>query len=80
MVLPRRDKLSFKELRELEALPARIEALEMELESLQNRMGEATFYQQPGTSIAQTRERMAGLEAELGMAYTRWESLETRKA
>jgi ATP-binding cassette subfamily F protein uup len=80
MVLPRRDKLSFKELRELEALPARIEALEMELQSLQTRMGEVTFYQQPGTSIAQTRERMAGLEAELGMAYTRWESLETRKA
>ncbi len=80
MVLPRRDKLSFKELRELEALPARIEALEMELQSLQTRMGEATFYQQPGTSIAQTRARMAGLEAELGMAYARWESLETRKA
>lgn len=75
----RRDKLSFKEQRELEALPARIESLETELESLQARMGEGAFYQQSGTVIAQARERLADLEAELVQAYARWELLEARK-
>ena len=75
----RRDKLSFKEQRELEALPPRIEALEAELESLQARMGEGAFYQQSGTLISQARERLAVLEGELAQAYGRWESLEARK-
>ncbi|HPB74883.1 MAG TPA: hypothetical protein PLY96_06445, partial [Chromatiaceae bacterium] len=75
----RRDKLSFKEQRELEALPARIESLETELESLQARMGEGAFYQQSGTVIAQARERLADLEAELVHAYARWELLEARR-
>lgn len=75
----RRDKLSFKEQRELEALPPRIEALETELESLQARMGEGAFYQQSGALISQARERLAILEAELSQAYARWELLEARK-
>jgi len=75
----RRDKLSFKEQRELDALPARIESLETELESLQARMGEGAFYQQSGTVIAQARERLADLEAELVHAYARWELLEARR-
>ncbi len=78
-VAPKRDKLGFKEQRELESLPARIEALEAELDSLRSRMGEASFYQQSGAAIAQMRERLAALEMELAAAYERWEILEARK-
>ena len=78
-VAPKRDKLGFKEQRELESLPARIEALEVELDSLRSRMGEASFYQQSGAAIAQMRERLAALEMELAAAYERWEILEARK-
>ena len=78
-VAPKRDKLGFNERRELEALPARIEVLEMEIDSLQTRMGEASFYQQSGAAMAQTRERLAALEVELAAAYERWEILEARK-
>ena len=79
LAAPKRDKLSFNERRELEALPTRIEALETELNSLQARMGGASFYQQSGVAIAQNRDRLAGLEAELAVAYERWEVLEARK-
>lgn len=78
-VAPKRDKLGFKEQRELESLPARIEALEAELDTLQSRMGEASFYQQSGAAIAQAREQHAALEMELAVAYERWEILEAQQ-
>ncbi|MBA1331330.1 ABC transporter ATPase, partial [Candidatus Endoriftia persephone str. Guaymas] len=39
-------KLSYKDQRELDELPARIEVLEASLEQIQTRMADPTFYQQ----------------------------------
>ena len=72
---PRR--LSYKEQKELEALPARIEALEAQQRELHARMGQADFFKRPGAEIAEATAALAALEAELGEAYVRWESLET---
>jgi len=72
----RREKLAFREKRELEALPARIEAMEAVLADIQAQMGLASFYQQDGAQIAATRQRLAELEADLTAAYGRWEALE----
>ncbi|MET0082547.1 MAG: ATP-binding cassette domain-containing protein [Sedimenticola sp.] len=69
-------KLSYKDQRELEALPKRIEELETRLDELQNRMADPAFYQQEGGVIAEAKASMETLETELSEAFERWESLE----
>jgi len=71
-------KLSYKEQRELEALPAKIEALEAEQAQLHRMMAGAEFYRQPSDKIAATMERLQALTNELEACYARWESLELR--
>jgi ATP-binding cassette subfamily F protein uup len=69
-------KLSFKERRELESLPGRIEALETEIRQLHEAMADPAFYKRDGAAIAQTNARLAALEADLASVYARWEFLE----
>ncbi len=71
---PRR--LSYKEQRELDALPATIETLEAQLATLHETMADAQFYQQASDRIAAEQARLKELEAELAEAYRRWEELE----
>ncbi|MBF0427084.1 MAG: ATP-binding cassette domain-containing protein [Magnetococcales bacterium] len=70
--------LSFKEARELEALPGRIEAMEAEQLSLQQAMAEADFFRQSGEVIREARMRLEQLEGELATLYARWEALEAK--
>ncbi|MCF6290299.1 MAG: ATP-binding cassette domain-containing protein [Desulfobacterales bacterium] len=70
-------KLTFKEARELEGLPGRIEALEQEQEKLYATMAGPAFYQGDGAEIARARERLAELERIVAAAYDRWEGLES---
>ena len=73
---PARRKLSYKDARELEALPSRIEALEAELETQTQAMNSPEFYRQDSTAIVAHQEAMTRLQAELEQCYTRWEVLE----
>jgi len=73
---PRKRKLGYKEQRELEQLPGRIEALEEEQERLHGQMADPGFYRQDGGTIAATRTRLEEVERELAQAYERWEQLE----
>lgn len=73
---PRTRKLSFKEQRELEALPVKIETLEVEIRTLHEDMAMPQFYQQPGEKIAQVQKQLTDRKAELARAFTRWEELE----
>ncbi|MBK1673689.1 ABC transporter ATP-binding protein [Ectothiorhodospira shaposhnikovii] len=75
---PRAVKLSYKEQRELEALPQRIETLEEALAGIQATLGDPTFYQRGGDEIAAMQSALADKEAELNAAYARWEDLEGR--
>ncbi len=68
--------MSFKEQRELESLPARIDALETEIQQLHEAMADPAFYKRDGAAIAQTNTRLAELESELAGVYERWETLE----
>ena len=74
----RAGKLSYKEKRELDALPAKIEALEAEQSELHVRMGDAEFYRQPGSKITAALERLKALRNELEECYARWQSLESQ--
>ena len=77
---PVRIKLSFKEERELEALPPLLERLEAEKQQLYRSMADPDFYRGAGNGISAANVRLRELESELGAAYRRWEFLEDRKA
>jgi ATP-binding cassette subfamily F protein uup len=72
----RAKKLSFKDARELESLPARIEALEAEQAQLQQRQADPQLYQQGSDAVQALQTRLAQIDAELCLAYARWEELE----
>ena len=68
-------KLSYKDQRELDALPERIEALEAQLAERQATVAEPAFYSRPHEETHQVLTAMADLQAELEVAYARWEEL-----
>jgi ATP-binding cassette subfamily F protein uup len=68
-------KLSFKEKKELQELPARIETLEGEQREIHLRLADFTLCQKPGF-VAQTKSRLTEIEADLALAYARWEELD----
>jgi ATP-binding cassette subfamily F protein uup len=69
-------KLSYKEQRELEQLPARIEQLEATIASVQEYMGTPAFYQQSADKITAKQVELQALESEFEQAFARWEELE----
>ncbi len=69
-------KLSYKEQRELDLLPERIQALESEQAALSARVSDSGFYQQDKTAITETLVRLQELKTALATAYARWEELE----
>jgi len=72
-------KLNNKERAELDALPARIEALEKEQAELTAKLGDATFYKTAGARFAEVKARLETVEREHAAAFARWEELEARK-
>lgn len=75
---PQREKvkLSYKEERELEALPGKIETLEAEQATLYGKLADPAFYQKGGAEVTTANERLKAIETELEAAYRRWEELE----
>lgn len=69
-------KLSYKEQRELEALPQLIEQLEKKHGDLTSQISDPDFYNRDSVAIQMTLKQMADLEAEMQTAYQRWETLE----
>jgi len=69
-------KLSYKEQRELDSLPEKIESLEAEQESLQAQISDSGFYQQDKQQIVDILQRLEALQQELERAYLRWDELE----
>jgi ATP-binding cassette subfamily F protein uup len=72
-------KLGFKAARELEQLPATIEALESEQTELTDRLSEPTFYEGDAAEQARVHARIAELTGQLETAYERWTELEAER-
>ena len=72
----RRKKRSYKEQRELEALPAVIEALEARQAELEALTASADFYTQEDDTVRSQLEALAQVGAELDAALERWTELE----
>jgi ATP-binding cassette subfamily F protein uup len=73
-------KLSYREQREFESLPARIEALEAEQRALNAKIADPVFYSEPAAVIAETVTRLEAIAAELTEVYQRWDALDSRQA
>ena len=69
-------KLSFKDQRELELLPRRIEELEAEIAARGEAMTDPAFFKQDSATITAANEAVAKLQAELEAAYARWAELD----
>jgi len=73
-----KQKLSYKETRELAELPLQIEALEQEKERLLQTLNSPAFYAGSNADeIKQASDRLKALEEELDGAYGRWDELES---
>jgi ATP-binding cassette subfamily F protein uup len=71
-------KLSFTERRELESLPAHIDALEAERERLQHESASPEFYKASAAHIRAVLARLEAIGPELQTALARWVALEER--
>ena len=71
-------KLSYREQREFDQLPTRIEALELEQQQLRTAVGGPLFYTRPAAEIAKTLARLEELEALLLESYARWDAFDSR--
>ena len=69
-------RLSYNEQRELDALPARISALEEEQHRLKEEAASAEFYKSPAEHIHAVLERIDAVHAELDAALERWIELD----
>ncbi|NJD30380.1 MAG: ATP-binding cassette domain-containing protein [Gammaproteobacteria bacterium] len=76
--VPRSTKLSYKESRELEQIPAQIEALEAEQRDLTERMSRGDYHRQGPDRIKADRQRGEEIERLLASAYERWEALDAK--
>jgi ATP-binding cassette subfamily F protein uup len=72
-------KPSYREQRELEELPTRIDTMEREQEQLSAAAAAPDFYKETADVIHLTLARLAALEQELIDAYARWDELDSRR-
>ena len=77
---PRRAaKLSYKEARELDGLPAAIERLNGVIAKLEERLAEPDFYKRDRSGFEQATAELAAARQDLGAAEERWLALEERR-
>ncbi len=74
--VPPKKKLSGKEQKELEALPAKIEALEKEQAELTAQLADPAFYKAQAAKFAAVKSRLEAVEKEHVIVFARWEELE----
>jgi ATP-binding cassette subfamily F protein uup len=70
-----RTKLGYREQRELDALPARVEALEAEQRAIDARLADPAFFVAEPRRAAELAARHAAIEEELMQCLERWEAL-----
>jgi ATP-binding cassette subfamily F protein uup len=74
------NKLAYKEQKELDDLPAKIEAWEEEKETIETHFCDADYFSNDPDSFQKDQKHLAELEKNLKQAYARWETLEEKQA
>jgi ATP-binding cassette subfamily F protein uup len=73
---PQKKRLSYKEQRELEAMPQTIDTLEAQQSQLEQRIASGDFYRQDKPAIAAALAQLEKTHSQLAAAYARWEQLD----
>jgi len=73
-------KLTYKEKLELESLPSKIEAIEIQQGKLHEKMSNSEYFKQPAAQLASDAHEMQRLETMLLEAYQRLEWLDMRQS
>ena len=76
---PAKATLSFKEIKEIEGLPARIEQLEAEQAAVQGVLATGELYRTDPAGAKAAGEKFAATENALAAAYERWQLLEEKQ-
>ena len=71
-------RLSYNEKRELEMLPAKLEALDSELNDIKARLEDPEIYWQKPEEAQRLQSRAEALEAEVAQGLERWQALEEK--
>jgi len=77
---PKARRLSYKDQRELDALPGKIQLLEEEQRGLQAAIADPELFRQSPDRAAAALQRLERLARELEAAYARWDSLESGRS
>ncbi len=72
-------KLSYKDQRELDQLPARIDRLTSEVTALEQKLADPELYSKDPADFARTTETLGGKREELATAEERWLELEAER-
>ncbi|MEE4145856.1 MAG: ATP-binding cassette domain-containing protein [Halieaceae bacterium] len=72
----KKKKLSYKDQRELEAMPALIESLEQRQQALEQTMAQPDFYQREHSQVQELIARLAAVQEEMEAAFERWAELD----
>jgi ATP-binding cassette subfamily F protein uup len=75
---PKAKRLSFKEQRELDELPAQIAALEAEQKSITEKLADPNLYREQPAEVKKLNERYAELDKQLMASLEKWEAIEAR--
>lgn len=75
----KKSKLTYQEQLDLEALPKKIEELELKQSELHDQVSQPEFYQQAVDEVAKVQDALTALTDELEQAYERWELLEDKQ-
>jgi ATP-binding cassette subfamily F protein uup len=79
-ITPRARKLSYKDQRELTALPERLQNLEAEKGRIESELADAALYRGSQEALHERLQRLAAISAELEGGYARWSELESQAA
>jgi ABC transport system ATP-binding/permease protein len=77
--IKKQTKLSFKEQKELDELPSKIEQLETEQTIINGQLADVTLYQSQPEKVKALQTRLLEIERLLESLMTRWETLENNK-
>jgi len=72
----KQEKLSYKDQRELDSLPKKIETLESEQQALNDQISGPDFYKQEQKKIDETLSELNSVTSDLEEAYNRWDLLD----
>ncbi len=77
-IVAKAKKLSFKEQRDLDALPLVLAQLEAEQAQISQRLADPELYKQSATEVQKLHARYAQLDTELTQTLEKWETIEAR--